>query len=72
MVRYLNPNSGIHAYQCGADFIRIRFADGNTYLYTYESTGIDNIEQMKLLARLGQGLNTYINTTVRGKYAKRE
>ena len=36
MKRYgnLHGNSGIAAYEEGADFIRIRFTSGSVYLYT--------------------------------------
>ncbi len=72
MIRYLNSASGIQAYDYGDDFIRIQFEDGTIYLYTYESTGAYHIEQMKKLAQLGKGLNTFINQAVRGNYWKRE
>ena len=41
MKRYGNRhgNSGIAAYEMGADFIRLRFTSGNVYLYTYDSAG---------------------------------
>ncbi len=71
---YGNPegNSGIDAYQIGPDFIRVKFHNGSIYLYTYESAGQDDIEEMKELAKEGQGLNRYINTNVRHHYAARE
>ncbi|QJQ95855.1 MULTISPECIES: hypothetical protein [Halomonadaceae] len=74
MQRYANPSgsSGIQGYEIGGDTIRIRFGDGSVYRYSYASAGMDNIERMKTLARKGQGLNTFINTTVREEYAERE
>lgn len=74
MERYKNigGNSGIVAYESGQDFIRVQFSDGSIYLYTYASTGADNIEHMKLLANSGQGLNSFIGTTVRKNFARKE
>lgn len=72
MIRYKNGDSGVQAYECGGEFIRIQFADGTIYLYTYESADSSNIEAMKRLAQSGKGLNTFINKYVRGNYAKRE
>jgi hypothetical protein len=74
MERYRNRggDSGVVAYEEGPDFIRVQFSDGHVYLYTYASAGAREIEQMKQLANNGQGLNSFINTTVRKKYARRE
>ena len=57
MKRYgnLHGNSGIAAYEDGDDFIRIRFTSGGIYLYTYESTSEDNIEEMKELGKKAKG-----------------
>ena len=74
MKRYknLSGGSGIVAYESGPDFIRVRFSSGSVYLYTYESADPDDIEQMKELASKGEGLNSFINTTVYHNYARRE
>ena len=74
MERYKNlkGDSGVSAYETGSDFIRVEFSNGSIYLYTYASTGSDNIECMKRLAADGQGLNTFINTTVRKAFASKE
>ena len=71
MKRYINGESGILAYECGSDFIRIQFTDGSIYLYTYESAGVFCVEKMKKLAQRGKGLNTFINRMVRGNYSER-
>lgn len=72
MTRYknLSGNSGIHAYEAGSDFIKIRFADG-VYLYDYNKPGKIQVEEMKMLAVKGIGLATYINTRVRGNYSSK-
>ena len=74
MERYKNlgGDSGVVAYEIGSDSIRVQFSDGAIYRYTYASAGSSNIEHMKQLARNGQGLNSFINTTVRKAYALKE
>jgi hypothetical protein len=70
MQRYKNSvNSGVLAYDIGADRIKIKFLDGTIYLYTYDSAGSEAIEQMKALAASGKGLTTFINQNVRDQYA---
>ena len=73
MKRYgnLHGNSGIAAYEEGADFIRIRFTSSSVYLYTYDSADEEDIEEMKELAKEGSGLTRFINEVQPG-YAKRE
>ncbi|HNP83530.1 MAG TPA: hypothetical protein PKN47_18865 [Nitrospira sp.] len=74
MERYknLSGESGVTGFEIGPDFIRVQFSDGAVYLYNYASTGSRNIEQMKQLAKIGRGLNTFINSTVRKAYARKE
>ena len=62
-------NSGVISYETGPDSITVTFHDGATYLYNYAVTGQNNVEQMKALAKAGQGLNAFINITVRKNYA---
>ena len=68
----LSGDSGVVLYEIGSDSIRVQFSDGARYLYSYTSAGAANIEQMKLLAKRGRGLNAFIRTTVRKKYARKE
>lgn len=68
----LDGDSGVYAYEYGADYIRVIFTTGAIYLYTYKSAGAENIEQMKKLADYGDGLNAFINSQVRKKYEKKE
>jgi len=71
MKKYLNltGNSGVDAYETGLDYIKVRFKDYSEYLYTYSSTGVADVEEMKSLAQRGQGLNSYISRIVRKRYA---
>ena len=73
MQRYrdVDGDSGVTGYEVGPDFILVEFRHSHAYLYTYESAGAPNIEQMKKLAAAGDGLATFINTNVRELYARR-
>ena len=73
MERYRNlaGNSGVAAYDIGADSITVRFQDGDTYLYTDASAGADNVAEMKRLARAGRGLSSFISRVVRERYAEK-
>lgn len=70
MTRYknINGNSGVFAYANNTDSISVQFNDGAVYLYTYSSTGRNDIERMKSFAVNGSGLNSYISTTVKKRY----
>ena len=70
--RNLGGNSGVAGYEIGSDFIRVQVSNGSVYLYTYASAGANNVEQMKQLARMGQGLNAFINRYVRKAYERKE
>ena len=74
MLAYKNigGDSGVAAYESGPEHIRVQFSTGAVYLYTYQSAGSSNIEQMKRLAESGQGLNSFIGTVVKKQYAMRE
>lgn len=67
--RRLSGDSGVLAFTVRADAIDVKFVDGNVYTYSYASTGRERVEQMKLLARAGKGLSTYISQHVRADYA---
>jgi len=46
-------DSGIDGYEAGVNYMRVRFIQGGTYLYTYRSAGKRHIDNMKLLAKRG-------------------
>lgn len=56
----LYGNSSIVAFDIGNDYISVKFSDGKIYRYSYKSAGTDKVERMKLLAKQGSGLNSYI------------
>lgn len=67
--RKKNESDGlVKHYEIGDDFVKIELSSGANLLYTYESAGKNNIEEMKRLALLGDGLNSYINTCVKNKH----
>lgn len=65
-------DSGIVAYECGPDWIEVRFRRGGTYRYDARHPGVDHVLEMQRLAEAGDGLNTYINRFVRDGYSARE
>lgn len=71
LYKNLGGDSGVSAYENAEDSIKVEFKTGDCYLYTYASAGRQNIEQMKCLANRGEGLNAFINMTVRKDYAQK-
>lgn len=70
MTQYKNlgGRSGVYSYEIGGDSIEVQFNDGMVYLYTENSAGSTNLEQMKKLALAGSGLNSFINKYVKKGY----
>lgn len=70
MERYGNigRGSGVSEYELGTDYIKVKFSDGSTYLYSYRKPGSYHVDQMKNIAQNGIGLNSYINKNVKFKY----
>lgn len=73
MKRYRNRDghSGVTAYELGADFIRLRFVNGEVYEYTDAATGHEHVQSMQVLARVGEGLATYVSRYVHDAYARK-
>ena len=67
----LGGDSNVAGYEIGDRYILVMFRTGAVYEYTYESAGVANIEQMKMLAVHGQGLNSFIQRVVRKSYSRR-
>ncbi len=69
----LDNDSGVIQYKIDDTSIEVIFVDGRFrhYLYTYQSAGSHNVERMKLLAKSGNGLNSFINRYVRNNYSNR-
>lgn len=56
--------SAINGYEIQSDRIYVRFHGGRVYGYSYESSGIYNVEEMKRLAINGDGLVRFIRANV--------
>jgi hypothetical protein len=56
-------------YAYGRTWIIIQFKGDALYLYTNSSCGAEHIRELKRLARLGEGLDSYINQHVWKRYA---
>jgi len=67
----LGGNSGLVAYEFEDDGIKVQFSDGMIYLWTNQSAGADNVEQMKALAVAGRGLNSFIMRRVKNAWASK-
>lgn len=65
MERYKNSSgkSNVSTYEIGSDFIKVKFkGTSKVYRYSNRKAGIKNVNNMKLLAVNGSGLNSYINS----------
>ena len=74
MERYqnLSADSGVDAYECGPDWIKVRFRNGPTYVYDSVKPGAEHVARMQELARAGRGLSTYISRHVQKEYSRTE
>lgn len=69
---YGNGKSGIKRYALGDEFIWVDFGGSNVYLFDYNITGQEAVEQMKLFARAGMKLTSFLNVSgVKNRYAKK-
>ncbi len=71
--RNLNGNSNVESYEIAPDSITVRFKSGRfrNYLYTNQRPGTALVDRMKALAEQGHGLNSYISTTVKSRFARK-
>ena len=69
--RNLAGDSSVVGYELGESTIKVKFTDGSVYLYDNANTGRMNVEEMKRLAREGQGLHGFIKRYVRNDYAEK-
>jgi hypothetical protein len=68
-----NGNSNVESYEITDDAIQVRFKSGRfrNYLYNSLRPGTPVVDHMKALAVQGHGLNSYISTTVRSRFARK-
>ena len=64
----LGGESGVSAFEIGLNYIKVKFSTGAIYKYSYAKAGKMHVDEMKLLAQRGRGLNSYINTNVKFLY----
>ena len=71
--RNLNGSSNVIAYEVTKDSIQVAFKSGRhrNYLYNSVRPGSTMVEKMKQLAAQGHGLNSYISSIVKDRYAKK-
>lgn len=73
MQRYkdIDGDSGVYGYEINDTSITVWFnGTSKPYTYSYLSAGQHNVEQMKKLAQIGDGLNAFINNNVKFKYVR--
>lgn len=71
MTPYLNLSgtSNVQAYYIAAESITVQFnGSSKLYTYSYRVAGREHVENMKVLAQRGSGLNSYIMKNVRTAY----
>jgi hypothetical protein len=61
-------DSGVLEFENGDEYIKVKFNNNSIYLYSYKKPGSSHVEKMKILAKNGRGLNSYINTYVKFQY----
>jgi len=66
-----SATSGVVAFEIRNHSIVVEFRHGGKYLYDYDTTGGEHVENMKVLALEGRGLATYINKNVKKRFAKK-
>lgn len=64
-------DSDVAAYRQGPGFTEVRFDDGSAYLYTDASAGAADIVRMQQLTADGDGLGSFIQTSVYDAYASK-
>jgi hypothetical protein len=72
MTRYKSDHeSGVVAYHTDENSITVQFQDDSVYLYDHQKPGAAHVKEMKLLAKEGAGLSTYISQHVRENYKRK-
>ncbi len=71
--RNLSGNSNVGSYETTEDSIHVVFKNGTyrNYLYNSARPGQAAVERMMQLAAQGHGLNAYISSIVKDRYAKK-
>ena len=64
-------NSGVKSTKSVRGQLTVKFLDGSEYIYTNKSAGQYSMRRMRQLAERGQGLNRYINLSVKKNYVSK-
>jgi hypothetical protein len=65
----LHGNSGVTEFQIDDSSIKVRFRNSNKiYVYNHLKPGPAHVEKMKMLAKSGRGLSTYISQKIQKDY----
>lgn len=69
----LNGNSTVISYEIAEDSIHVVFKTGaqRNYLYNHDRPGKDVVDRLKVLAKQGHGLNSYLTRIVKSNYANK-
>lgn len=71
LYRDWDHNSNVRAFELGPDSISVQFKGGATYLYTSLTPGRLEVAHMAKLAQAGNGLNGYIGSVIKKRYARK-
>ncbi|MBP6018972.1 MAG: hypothetical protein KA735_05730 [Burkholderiaceae bacterium] len=71
--RNLSGNSNVASYETSEESIHVVFRSGaqRNYLYSHARPGKSTVDQMKLLAAQGHGLNSYISRVVKANFSRK-
>ncbi|MBI4350394.1 MAG: hypothetical protein HY550_03045 [Elusimicrobia bacterium] len=67
----LGGKSKVAYYKIVKDSVTVRFADHSVYIYSNQSAGRLNVNQMKALAIAGKGLGTFIDANLKEGFARK-
>lgn len=67
----ISGGGGITGYQFVPNGIILQFKHKDLYLYDNSKPGENHVQQMKILAKKGKGLTTYVNQHVRENYKRK-
>ncbi len=67
----LSGKSTVATYKILKDSVTIGFTSHAKYIYSNQSAGSESVSKMKVLALAGQGLDTFIKTNLKDKFARK-
>jgi hypothetical protein len=65
----INGDSSVLSYLIGEDYIILKFMGiQRMFVYSYKKAGREHVENMKVMAQLGNGLDLYIKKNTNDLY----